>query len=365
MPPNILGENFKIVSFGESHGECIGIIIEGCPAGLKIDLNEIQKEADKRRPGQSILSTQRNEKDRVKILSGIFNGVTTGAPICLLVFNKDVDSSKYKAIRYLPRPGHSDFTAFLKYKGLNDWRGGGRFSGRITLGYVLAGAIAKEILKRIRVEVLAYTIQIGKIKSKKVKINKIKSNKEKTLVRCPDLEAARRMENSILEVRKKGDSVGGAIECLVLNPPVGLGEPVFNSVESELSKAMFSIPAVKGIEFGAGFKVAELNGSENNDEFLLKKGKILTKTNNSGGILGGISNGMPIVFRIAVKPTPSISMLQRTVNLRTKEQEILKIEGRHDPCIVPRAVPVVESMAAIALVDLGISGGFIPKIFRK
>lgn len=305
MPANILGKNFKIISFGESHGECVGVVIEGCPAGLKIDLDQIQKEIDKRKPGQSALTTQRKEEDKFKILSGVFNGITTGAPICLAVFNKDVDSSKYEIIKKIPRPGHSDLPAFFKYNGFNDWRGGGRFSGRMTLNYVFAGAIAKQILEKSGIEVLAHTIQIGKIKAEKQKNEDIRKNKERTLVRCADLKAAEKMENLILEIKEQGDSVGGIIECLILNPPVGLGEPVFNSLESELAKAMFSIPAVKGIDFGAGFGVAELKGSENNDEFFLEQGKISTKTNNSGGILGGISNGMPIVFRIAVKPTPN------------------------------------------------------------
>jgi len=365
MPGNILGENFKIVSFGESHGKCVGVIIEGCPAGLRVDLKKIQKEVDKRKPGQSVLTTQRKEKDKVEILSGIFNGITTGAPICLIVFNKDVDSSKYEIIKETPRPGHSDLTAFFKYKGFNDWRGGGRFSGRITLSYVMAGAIAKEILKKIKIEILAYTIQIGRIKAGKIiNYKDIKANKEKTLVKCPDLKSAKRMENLILRMKKQGDSVGGIIECLVLNAPIGLGEPVFNSLESELSKAIFSIPAIKGIEFGAGFNAVKLKGSENNDQFFSRNGKIFTKTNNSGGILGGISNGMPIVFRVAVKPTPSIAKSQKTINLKTKKETFLRIEGRHDPCIVPRAVPVVESLSAIVLADLAISGGFIPRVLK-
>lgn len=361
---NILGKNFKIISFGESHGKCVGVVIEGCPAGLKLDLNKIQAELDKRKPGQSVLTTQRKEKDQVKVLSGIFNGITTGASICLVVFNQDVDSSKYEIIKKLPRPGHSDMAAFFKYQGLNDWRGGGIFSGRLTISYVLAGAVAKQILDKSNIEVLAYTVQIGKIKTGELKAVDIKENKEKNLVRCADLAVAKEMEELVLRTKEQGNSVGGVIECLALNVPAGWGEPNCNSLESELSKAIFSIPAIKGIEFGAGFKMAELKGSENNDEFSMKEGEVITKTNNCGGILGGISNGMPIVFRVVVKPTPSISLPQQTINLETKTEETINIEGRHDPCIVPRAVPVVESITAVVLADLGMRGGFIPKILK-
>ena len=359
---NTLGKNFKITTFGESHGKCVGVIIEGCPAGIKLGLNEIQKEVNKRKPGQNALSTQRKEQDKAEVLSGVLEGITTGAPICLIVFNEDIDSSKYEIMKKLPRPGHSDIPAFFKYQGFNDWKGGGIFSGRLTLSYVMAGAVAKEILKKSNIEILAQTIQIGKIKSKEMSIEEIRENKEKTLVCCADLTAAKEMEELILEVKEQGDSVGGIIECSALNVPIGFGEPICNSLESELSKAIFSIPAIKGIEFGLGFKMTELKGSENNDEFCLEEERIVTKTNNCGGILGGISNGMPLIFRVVVKPTSSISLPQETINLETKKKEILKIEGRHDPCIVPRAVPVVEAITAIVLVDLGIQGGFIPKI---
>ena len=356
---NTLGKNFKITTFGESHGKCVGVIIEGCPAGLKLDLNEIQKEVNKRKPGQSALTTQRKEQDRVEVLSGSLNGVTTGAPICLMVFNKDIDSSKYEVIKRLPRPGHSDMPAFFKYHGSNDWRGGGIFSGRLTLSYVMAGVVAKEILKKSNIEILAQTIQIGKIKAREMPVEEIRENKEKTLVRCADLTAAEKMEELILEVKEQGDSVGGIIECLALNVPVGFGEPICDSLESELSQAIFSIPAIKGIDFGLGFKMVELKGSKNNDEFSLEREKIITKTNNCGGILGGIFNGMPIVFRVVIKSTSSISLPQETINLETKSKEILKTEGRHDPCIVSRAVPVVESITAVVLADLGMQGGFI------
>jgi len=357
---NILGEKLKIISFGESHGQCIGLVIDGFPTGFKIDPEALQKEMRRRQPGQSSLVTSRKEEDKVEIFSGVFNGLTTGSPICLLIFNKDVDSSKYELIKNLPRPGHADLTAYFKYKGFNDYRGGGRFSGRITAGFVAAGALAKQLLKeKLKIEIYAYTVQIGKIKAKEVSLTEIKKNPEKNLVRCADLEAAQKMEKLILKVKKQNDSLGGIIECQILNPPIGLGEPVFNSLESELAKAIFSIPACKGIEFGLGFKVAEMKGSLNNDEFILKNGKIAARTNNAGGILGGISNGLPIVFKAVFKPTASIGQPQKTINLKTKKPEILRIEGRHDPCLVPRAVPVTEAMAALVIADLSLQTGLI------
>jgi len=364
MPGNILGESFKIISFGESHGKCVGVVIEGCPAGLRVDLDKIQKEVDKRKPKDAALSTQRREEDRVEVLSGIFKGFTTGAPICMILFNKDVDSSKYEKIKDLPRPGHSDLTAYLKYKGFNDYRGGGRFSGRITAALVAAGALAKQILETKKIEVIAHTVQIGKIKAKRMGLEEIKKNKEKNFLKCADLEKAKEMESLIKKVREEGDSIGGIIEGIILNVPAGLGEPIFSNLDSDLAKALFAIGAVKGVEFGAGFKAAEMKGSENNDEFFAKEGRILTKTNNAGGILGGISNGMPITFRVAFKPTPSIFKPQKTVNLKTLKEETLKIEGRHDPCIVPRAVPVVEAMASMVIVDHLLQGGFLPPVLK-
>jgi chorismate synthase len=362
---NTFGQIFKITSFGESHGECVGVIVDGCPAGLELKKEDIQKELDKRKPAQSKIVSQRKEKDEVVILSGVFKGFTTGAPICLLVWNKNVDSRPYEKIKDLLRPGHADFTAFEKYGGFNDWRGGGRFSGRITAGFVMAGAIAKKILSYLKVEILAHTVQIGKIKVEKVSLDQIRKNVYKNPVRCANLKIAKKMMREIEKVKKEGDSLGGVIEAIALNVPVGLGEPVFDTLEGEISKAMFAIPAIKAIEFGAGFSITKLKGSQSNDQFIIKKGKIQTKTNNCGGILGGISNGMPIVFRVAVKPTPSISKPQKTVNIKKMKPQILKIEGKHDPCIVPRAVPVVENMLAVVLCDFTLRANLIPKIIKE
>jgi len=361
---NSLGKLFTITSFGESHGNCVGIIIDGCPAGLAITAEDIQREVDKRRPGVWIAATARVEEDKVEILSGIFNGRTTGAPVCLLIWNKDVDSSEYEKIRFLPRPGHADYTAFTKYGGFNDFRGGGRFSGRITAGFVMAGAIAKKLLGLIGVEVVAHTVAIGGIKARLKVLDEIKENINQNPVKCADLIAAEEMARVIEQAKEKGDSVGGIIEGIALNVPVGLGEPVFDTLEGDLAKALFAIPAVKGVEFGSGFTAAGRRGSENNDPFTIKNGKIVTMTNNAGGILGGISNGMPLVVRVAVKPAPSIAQNQETVDIKKMESARLVVKGRHDACIVPRAVPVVESMVAVTLCDFAVRAGLIPRVIK-
>ncbi|MBI4303164.1 MAG: chorismate synthase [Chloroflexi bacterium] len=357
---NSFGKLFTITSFGESHGRCVGIVIDGCPAGLPITENDIQIELDKRRPGSGIASTKRAEEDKVEVLSGVFNGHTTGAPICLLVWNRDVDSSAYERMRFLPRPGHADYTAFMKCGGFNDYRGGGRFSGRITATFVMAGAIAKKLLNTIGIEVLAHTIEIGGIKAQTMEIDKIRQNAATNPLRCADPEATTKMTKVIEEARKEGNSVGGIIEGMALNVPVGLGEPVFDTLEGELSKALFAIPAVKGVEFGAGFSAAGKRGSENNDPFAIKNRKIMTATNNAGGILGGISTGTPVVVRVAVKPTPSISKSQKTIDMQKMQDASLEVKGRHDACIVPRAVPVVEAMMAVTLCDFAMRAGLIP-----
>lgn len=361
---NSIGKIFTITSFGESHGNCVGIIIDGCPAGLAITLEDIQREVDKRRPGVWVAATARAEEDKVEILSGVFNGRTTGAPVCLLIWNKDVDSSEYERMRFLPRPGHADYTAFTKYGGFNDFRGGGRFSGRITAGFVMAGAVAKKLLSLIGIEVLAHTVAIGGITAELKAFNEIRENVENNPVRCADLRAAEEMAGIIEQAKEDGDSVGGLIEGIALNVPVGLGEPVFDTLEGGLAKALFAIPAVKGVEFGFGFTAVGRRGSENNDPFTIRNGKIATTTNNAGGILGGISNGMPIVVRVAVKPTPSIAKSQQTVNLNDMESASLVIKGRHDACIVPRAVPVVESMVAVTLCDFAMRAGLIPGVIK-
>ncbi|MGB9914564.1 MAG: chorismate synthase [Candidatus Bathyarchaeales archaeon] len=366
MAGNSIGNEFRITSFGESHGRIIGVVVDGCPAGLRLSEADVQVELDRRVPAQPKIVSERIEKDSVKILSGVFRGFTTGAPICMTVENREVDSSSYEAIKDLPRPGHADYTACVKYGGFNDYRGGGRFSGRVTVALVMAGAVAKKLLSLFGVEVLAYTKAIGTVKmSGALSFEEIRKRRYETAVRCPDLECAKKMEDAIVSVRKEGDSLGGIIECIALNVPAGVGEPLFDALDADIAKMLLSVPAVKGVEFGAGFQAAELKGSENNDAYLLEKGKVVTQTNNAGGILGGISTGMPMVLRVAVKPTPSIAKEQHTVNLARMETAKVKVGGRHDPCVVPKAVPVVESAVAIVLADHMIRAGFIPKVLKR
>jgi len=345
MAGSTIGKNIRIATFGESHGKALGVVLDGIKPGIIISQKDIQKELDKRKPGQSKVSTQRKESDKIEILSGILDGKTTGTPICLVIWNKDQDSSKYDNLKNLFRPGHADFT-FLEKFGIRDHRGGGRSSGRETVGRVAAGAVAKKALDKLGLKITAYVKQIYNIKANDIDFKEI----EKNPVRCPDKKAAKLMEAAILEAKKDGDSLGGIVEIIIENVPVGLGEPVFDKLDADIAKALMSIGAVKSVEIGAGKDVAEMKGSDSNDEFIKKAGKIITKTNNSGGILGGISNGMPIFARIAVKPTPSISKTQKTVDIDGKVQTI-NIEGRHDPCICPRIVPVVESMIALVLLD--------------
>lgn len=364
MVGSILGERFVAMSFGESHGRCVGIIVDGCPAGLPLNESDIQVRLDLRRPGQSILTTQRKEEDRVEILSGIFDGFTTGAPICMLIWNHDPDSKPYEKIKNIPRPGHADYPALVKYGGFADYRGSGRFSGRLTATFVMGGALADKLLKRtLGIETVAYTREIGDIRANSITQENI-STRYSNEVRCPDTQAAQRMKEAILQARKSGDSLGGIIECLTTGLPVGLGEPIFGSLESDLSKALFSIPAVKAVEFGSGFQGAKMRGSENNDVYVRESGKVITKTNNSGGILGGLSNGMPIVIRVGFKPAASVSKMQETLDISTNEQTNLSVPGRHDPCVVPRAPPVVESVVSMVLADHAIRGGLIPPVLE-
>jgi len=361
---NSLGKLFTITSFGESHGSMVGVIIDGCPAGLAISEADIQRELDRRKPGTSPLTTPRQEEDRVEVLSGIFNGHTTGAPICLAVWNKDVDSSEYEKARLLPRPGQADYTAYVKYGGFNDYRGGGRFSGRITAGFVMAGAVARRLLDIIGIEVLAHTVEIGGIAAQPREPDEITKTAAENAVYCADAEAAKKMIAAVEEAKKDGDSLGGIIEGIALGVPVGLGEPVFDAVDAELAKALFAIPAVKGVEFGAGFRAVRMKGSQNNDPFVIKDGRVITASNNAGGILGGISNGMPLVVRVAVKPTASIAREQQTVDVSNMTEAHLSVKGRHDACIVPRAVVVVESMMAVTLCDLAMRAGLIPGVIK-
>ena len=360
MTGNSIGRRLVLTSFGESHGRCVGAVLDGCPAGLDLTEKDIQKMLDLRKPGQSLVSTQRKEDDVVEIISGTFRGSTTGAPITMVIWNKDQKSTDYEKLRDEMRPGHSDFPAYVKYKKFNDHRGGGRFSGRLTATHVMGGSIARKLLKeQLGVETNSYTEQIGKIKVVKEVDKKLFKSIYSNVVRCPSKITATKMEKSILNARKKGDSLGGIIKSVTMNVPPGLGEPIFGSLESDISKAIFSIPAVKGVEFGSGFAGSERFGSENNDPFIIKNGKISTKTNNSGGILGGISNGMPIVFRVAFKPASSIAKYQNSVNVKTKKKIKLQVGGRHDPCVVPRAPPVVDSLVALTLADHALISGFI------
>jgi len=361
---NTLGKLFIVTSFGESHGRCVGVITDGCPAGLAITEEDIQRELDRRKPGVGMAATARAEEDKIEILSGVFSGKATGAPVCLLVWNKDVDSSEYERVRFLPRPGHADHTAFVKYEGFNDFRGGGRFSGRITASFVMAGAVAKKLLNLIGIEILAHTTEIGGIKAKPQGFDEIKENVGQNPLRCADLAAAEEMARVIEQAKAEGDSVGGIIEGIALNVPVGLGEPVFDNLDGELAKALFAIPAVKGVEFGSGFSVSGRRGSDNNDPFTIKDGKIVTVTNNAGGVLGGISSGMPIVVRVAVKPVASIAKNQETVDIKKMENTTLSVKGRHDVCIVPRAVVVVEAMMAVTLCDFAMRAGILPRIIK-
>ena len=362
---NSIGKEFVVTSFGESHGKCVGVVIDGCPAGVPLSEKDIQTELDSRIPPQPKIVSGRIEKDKVEILSGVFNGFSTGAPISMTVRNKEADSSDYEAIRDLPRPGHADYSARIKYRGFNDYRGGGRFSGRVTVALIMAGAVAKKLLSAFDVDVLAYTKTIDKVKmDRSLSPEGIRKRRYKTAVRCPDLACAEAMEEAIVNARKEGDSLGGIIECLALNVPAGVGEPLFEALDADIAKILLAVPAVKGVEFGAGFAAAELRGSENNDPYRMKGGKVVTLTNNAGGILGGLSSGMPIIVRVAVKPTSSIAKEQRTVNLRSMEDAKIKVKGRHDPCVVPKAVPVVESAVAIILADHMIRAGVIPKVLK-
>ncbi|MFQ5871846.1 MAG: chorismate synthase [Candidatus Geothermarchaeales archaeon] len=358
-----MGERFVVASFGESHGRCIGALVDGCPAGLPLLEEDVQRELNLRKPGQSEVTTTRAEEDRVEILSGVFEGWTTGAPICLVIWNRDVNSTHYEKFRSTPRPGHADYTARVKYGGFNDWRGGGRFSGRTTATYVLAGAIAKKLLAiTLGIEILAYTSEIGEVSCESPTVAEIRRGRYSNIVRCPDQQAAERMRELVLQLREEGDSVGGVITCIALKMPVGLGEPVLSRLDADLSRGLYSIPAVRGVEFGAGFSSAQMRGSMSNDPFTLIGEGIGTKTNQAGGVLGGLSSGMPLELRVVFKPPSSISLPQRSVDLESGEEVELQVKGRHDPVIVPRAVPVVESVVGLVLADHALRAGLIPPV---
>jgi chorismate synthase len=349
MAGNSFGHLFKLTSFGESHGIAIGGIIDGCPAELEIDLDFIQNELNRRKPGQSAISSPRKEDDKVEFVSGIFEGQTLGTPIAFMVKNADQKSGDYFKLKDVYRPSHADFVYEKKY-GIRDHRGGGRSSARETIARVVAGAIAKLYLMQYGIQINAFVKQIGTVKLIGEHTQFDIKMAEANSVRCPDAEIAKQMIAHIEKLRDEGDTCGGVIQCVIQNTPVGLGEPVFDKLHAELGKAMLSINAVKGFEIGNGFDSVIYKGSQLNDEFIKEGDKITTRTNHSGGIQGGISNGMPIYFNVAFKPVASIKKQQTTVNTAGEKTEI-QIEGRHDPCVVPRAVTIVESMAAIVIMD--------------
>lgn len=351
----VWGDKLKLSIFGESHGRAIGVVINNLPPGIEIDYEFIKSEMKRRAPGREKISTSRKEDDLFEIVSGELDGKTTGAPLCAMIWNSSQISKDYENLRYNMRPGHSDYPGFVKYKGFNDYRGGGHFSGRITAPLVFAGALAKSILKSKGITIGAHIRKVGKtLDSSFDPVNLdsslLNSIREKDYPVIDDNQGIK-MKEEILEAKKSLNSIGGIIEVGVVGSPVGIGNPFFDSFESKLAHMIFSVPATKGIEFGTGFGFADLTGKEGNDEFYMDNGKVKTYTNNNGGVTGGITNGMPIIFRTVIKPTASISQPQKTVNIKENEDTILTVEGRHDPCIVHRAVPVLESVTAITLLD--------------
>ncbi len=349
------GEKIKITIFGQSHSEAMGVVIDGLPAGFELDLERIQAFMSRRAPGRNAMSTSRVEADKFNIVAGAVNGVTCGAPLCAIIENTNQRSGDYDKLKMLPRPAHSDFAAYIKHNGFNDIRGGGNFSGRLTAPLCFAGAVCMQMLEKKGVYIGAHIAKIKNVSDESfdpvnVSQSDLAAVSEKLLPVIND-DCADKMRAAVLEAKSNGDSVGGIIECAVIGLEAGFGEPMFGGIENKISAAVFGIPAVKGIEFGSGFAGCSLFGSENNDEFTVDNGKIKTVTNNHGGILGGITSGMPVIFRCGIKPTPSIAKEQQTVNLSTGEEEKLVIGGRHDPCIVQRAVPCVEAAAAIALAE--------------
>ncbi|MFA6049241.1 MAG: chorismate synthase [Candidatus Micrarchaeia archaeon] len=364
MPGNSFGKLFSITSFGESHGAAIGVVVDGCPAGMPLSEADLQAELDLRKPGQSAVSSPRREGDRAEILSGVFEGKTLGTPIAILVRNEGAKSGDYEKIKRVFRPGHADFGFFSKF-GLRDFRGGGRSSGRETIARVAAGAIAKKLLSRAGVKIIGRVVEAAGVKEKPLEISDKNYSQtvaavRSSIVRCADQIAGKKMVSEIEKARAVGDSTGGVVEVAAIGVPAGLGEPVFGKLDAEIACSLMGIGSVKGVEIGAGFSASRMRGSENNDSFFAKNGKIATKTNNHGGILGGISSGMPIVARIAVKPTSSIAKTQNTVGEGLEEAEI-SVLGRHDPNICPRIVPVAEAMLALVLVDAMMLQGKIPR----
>jgi chorismate synthase len=348
---NTFGQLFRVTTFGESHGGGVGVVIDGCPPQIEIDEAEIQSDLDRRRPGQSKITTQRREEDRCEILSGVFEGKSLGTPIALLVRNKDARPEDYADVAKTFRPSHADFTYQAKY-GIRNWQGGGRASARETIGRVAAGAIAGKVLRTIypKIEIVAYVTQVHEIRAKIETWKVTRKDVDGNAVRCPDSAAAKLMTRLIEDTRGVGDSLGGVIECVVRGAPPGLGEPVFDKLEADLAKAMLSLPATKGFEIGSGFAATQMRGSEHNDAFEMRDGNVRTSTNFSGGIQGGISNGEEIYFRVAFKPTATIAREQKSVTA-SHEQTTIAARGRHDPCVLPRAVPMIEAMTALVLCD--------------
>jgi len=358
-----VGKRYRITLFGSSHGPEVGVTIEGPPAGTAIAVDRIQADLDRRRPVGRRLATKRQEEDRLIVDSGLADGVANGQPIRMHVANEDVQRGPYDRLRDTPRPGHADYPARVRYGADADLSGGGIFSGRMTVGLVIAGAIASQMLARRGIEIVSFTRDIGGVSAavdEALPVEEIRRRRDRYEVACPESPAAGAMEESIERARKDGDSLGGIVETRIFGCPVELGEPFFDSIESAIAHLAFSVPAVKGIEFGAGFQAARMRGSAHNDAFAWEGNRVVTRTNNAGGILGGLATGMPVVFRVVVKPTSSIARPQQTVNLVTHEAEELIVTGRHDPCIVPRAVVVLESVAACAIADLAMEGGFLP-----
>ena len=346
---NSYGTLFKISTFGESHGEAVGVIVDGCPAGIDVDIDFIQNELDRRKPGQSKITTQRKEEDRIEILSGVFEGKSTGSPIAMMVRNADARSKDYSHIAEKFRPSHADYTYHVKY-GVRDYRGGGRSSARETLARVAAGALAKIVLSQLGISIQAYVSQVGPLKLTKTYQQLDLSKTEDNILRCPDAAMAEEMIAFIDQTRKDCDTVGGVVSAVIKGCPVGLGEPAFDKLHAELGKAMLSINAVKGFEYGSGFEGVEMFGSQHNDKFVMKDGKVTTETNYSGGIQGGISNGEDIYFRVAFKPVATLMKDQESIDAAGNTTTVSG-KGRHDPCVVPRAVPIVEAMAAIVILD--------------
>ena len=344
---NTFGSSVSVTLFGESHGTAVGAVLDGMAPGVPVDEAFIARQLELRRPYGTI-STARREADTVELVSGVFEGKTTGTPLCVLIRNTDANSADYAATRSLARPGHADYTAYEKYHGYEDYRGGGHFSGRLTAPLCIAGGIVRQELRRHNIVVDARIAAIAGIRDESA----FEASVADKAFPVVDDKIGEQMRAAIQNAREDGDSVGGVIECVVRGLPVGVGEPMFDGVENQIARLVFAVPAVKGVEFGAGFEAAKLRGSENNDPFLVEDKCIRTASNHAGGILGGITNGMPLVFRVAVKPTPSISRAQQSVNLSTMEPQELRVTGRHDPCIVPRAVPVIEAAAALAVYDL-------------